>query len=208
MEYKLSLIKQTQVNEKAGYDFALAGRNFMRQDPDVMLLGEIRDEETAKIAIRSSITGHLVLSTLHTNDAVTAIPRLLDLQVDRFLMSSSLLAIMAQRLARKICRYCKIEYSLNEHEISVFKEYGITLSSAFKGKGCSKCSGTGYTGRTVIGEILIIDDEIREMIYSGASIIAIKEAAVKKGMRPLKEDAIIKAAEGITTLDEVLRVAG
>ncbi|HAK88646.1 MAG TPA: type II secretion system protein E [Nitrospiraceae bacterium] len=208
VEYKLSLIKQTQVNEKAGYDFALAGRNFMRQDPDVMLLGEIRDEETAKIAIRSSITGHLVLSTLHTNDAVTAIPRLLDLQVDRFLMSSSLLAIMAQRLARKICRYCKIEYSLNEHEISVFKEYGITLSSAFKGKGCSKCSGTGYTGRTVIGEILIIDDEIREMIYSGASIIAIKEAAVKKGMRPLKEDAIIKAAEGITTLDEVLRVAG
>ncbi len=208
VEYKLSLIKQTQVNEKAGYDFALAGRNFMRQDPDVMLLGEIRDEETAKIAIRASITGHLVLSTLHTNDAVTAIPRLLDLQVDRFLMSSSLLAIMAQRLVRKTCRYCKIEYSLNDHEISIFKEYGISLSSAFKGKGCSKCSGTGYTGRTVIGEILIIDDEIREMIYSGASIIAIKEAAVKKGMRPLKEDAVIKAAEGITTLDEVLRVAG
>ncbi|MCL4456001.1 MAG: GspE/PulE family protein [Nitrospirae bacterium] len=208
VEYKLSLIKQTQVNEKAGYDFALAGRNFMRQDPDVMLLGEIRDEETAKIAIRASITGHLVLSTLHTNDAVTAIPRLLDLQVDRFLMSSSLLAIMAQRLVRKTCRYCKIEYSLNDRETSIFKEYGISLSSAFKGKGCSKCNNTGYTGRTVIGEILIIDDEIREMIYSGASIVAIKEAAVKKGMRPLNEDAVKKAAEGITTLDEVLRVAG
>ncbi|MBI5213196.1 MAG: type II/IV secretion system protein [Nitrospirae bacterium] len=208
VEYKLSLIKQTQVNEKAGYDFALAGRNFMRQDPDVMLLGEIRDEETAKIAIRASITGHLVLSTLHTNDAVTAIPRLLDLQVDRFLMSSSLLAIMAQRLVRKTCRYCKIEYSLNDHEASAFKEYGISLNNAFKGAGCPKCGGTGYAGRTVIGEILIIDDEIREMIYSGASIIAIKEAAVKKGMRPLKEDAVRKAAEGITTLDEVLRVAG
>ena len=208
VEYKLSLIKQTQVNEKVGYDFALAGRNFMRQDPDVMLLGEIRDEETAKIAIRASITGHLVLSTLHTNDAVTAIPRLLDLKVDRFLMSSSLLAIMAQRLVRKTCRYCKIEYSLNDHEASVFKEYGISLNNAFKGAGCPKCNNTGYSGRTVIGEILIIDDEIREMIYSGASIVAIKEAAVKKGMRPLNEDAVRKAAEGITTLDEVLRVAG
>ncbi len=208
VEYKLSLIKQTQVNEKVGYDFALAGRNFMRQDPDVMLLGEIRDEETAKIAIRASITGHLVLSTLHTNDAVTAIPRLIDLKVDRFLMSSSLLAIMAQRLVRKICHYCKAEYSLNDYEISVFKEYGVSLTSAFKGKGCPKCNGTGYSGRTVIGEILIIDDELRELIYSAAPVTALKAAAVRKGMRPLKDDAVRKAAAGITTLDEVLRVAG
>jgi len=208
VEYKLSLIKQTQVNEKVGYDFALAGRNFMRQDPDVMLLGEIRDEETAKIAIRASITGHLVLSTLHTNDAVTAIPRLIDLNVDRFLMSSSLLAIMAQRLVRKICNFCKTEYNLNDYEISVFKEHGISLTTAFKGSGCPKCSDTGYSGRTVIGEILIIDDEIRELIYSAASVTALKAAAVKKGMRPLKEDAVRKAAAGITTLDEVLRVAG
>jgi type II secretory ATPase GspE/PulE/Tfp pilus assembly ATPase PilB-like protein len=208
VEYKLSLIKQTQVNEKVGYDFALAGRNFMRQDPDVMLLGEIRDEETAKIAIRASITGHLVLSTLHTNDAVTAIPRLIDLNVDRFLMSSSLLAIMAQRLVRKICHYCKTEYILNDYEISVFKEYGISLTTAFKGKGCPKCNGTGYSGRTVIGEILIIDDELRELIYSAAPVTALKAAAVKKGMRPLKDDAVRKAAAGITTIDEVLRVAG
>jgi type II secretory ATPase GspE/PulE/Tfp pilus assembly ATPase PilB-like protein len=208
VEYRLSLIKQTQVNEKVGYDFALAGRNFMRQDPDVMLLGEIRDEETAKIAIRASITGHLVLSTLHTNDALTAIPRLIDLNVDRFLMSSSLLAIMAQRLVRKICSYCKKEYSLNDYERTIFKDYGITMNTSFKGSGCLKCNGTGYSGRTVIGEILIVDDEIRELIYSGASVTAMKAAAVKNGMRPLKEDAIIKAAEGITTLDEVLRVAG
>lgn len=207
VEYKLNLVKQTQVNEKAGYDFALAGRNFMRQDPDVMLIGEIRDEETAKIAIRASITGHLVLSTLHTNDAVTAIPRLIDLQVDRFLMSSSLLAIMAQRLLRKICSYCKIEYSLDSYEAAVFKEHGFSLNSAWKGKGCPKCSGTGYFGRTVIGEILIIDDEMRELIYSGASVIALKAAAVKKGMVPLKQDAVGKAAKGITTLEEVLRVA-
>lgn len=208
VEYKLSLIKQTQVNEKVGYDFALAGRNFMRQDPDVMLLGEIRDEETAKIAIRASITGHLVLSTLHTNDAVTAIPRLIDLNVDRFLLSSSLLAIMAQRLVRKICNFCKREYNLNDYEISVFKEHGISLTTAFKGSGCPKCSDTGYSGRTVIGEILIIDDEIRDLIYSAASVTVLKAAAVKKGMIPLKDDAIKKAAAGITTIDEVIRVAG
>lgn len=208
VEYKLSLIKQTQVNEKVGYDFALAGRNFMRQDPDVMLLGEIRDEETAKIAIRASITGHLVLSTLHTNDAVTAIPRLIDLNVDRFLLSSSLLAIIAQRLVRKICNFCKTEYNLNDYEISVFKEQGISLTTAFKGNGCPKCSDTGYAGRTVIGEILIVDDEIRELIYSAPSVTVLKAAAVKKGMRPLKDDAVKKAAAGITTLDEVLRVAG
>lgn len=208
VEYKLSLIKQTQVNEKVGYDFALAGRNFMRQDPDVMLLGEIRDEETAKIAIRASITGHLVLSTLHTNDAVTAIPRLIDLNVDSFLLSSSLLAIMAQRLVRKICSYCKTEYSLDEHEAVVFKDHGFSVSTAYRGRGCNRCGGTGYSGRTVIGEIMIIDDEIRELIYSGASITALKAAAVKKGMVPLKLDAVKKAAEGITTIDEVLRVAG
>ncbi|MBA4348649.1 MAG: type II secretion system protein E [Thermodesulfovibrio sp.] len=208
VEYKLSLTRQTQVNEKVGYDFALAGRNFMRQDPDVMLLGEIRDEETARIAVRASITGHLVLSTLHTNDAVTAIPRLLDLKVDRFLMSSSLLAIMAQRLVRRVCHYCKTQYALNDNEISIFKEHGISLTTAIKGKGCPKCDGTGYLGRTAVIEILFVDDEIKELIYSGASIMAINETAIRKGMRPLKEDAVRKAAEGVTTLDEVLRVAG
>ena len=208
VEYKLSLIKQTQVNEKVGYDFALAGRNFMRQDPNVMLLGEIRDEETARIAIRSALTGQLVLSTLHANDAVSAIPRLTDLKVDRFLMSSSLIAIIAQRLVRKICATCRTKYDLNEHEISVFKGYDLHLTSAFKGKGCPRCSGTGYLGRTVIGEILILDDEIKEMIYSGASVPSIQAAAMKKGLHPLREDAVKKAASGITTLDEVLRVTG
>lgn len=208
VEYKLGLVKQTQVNDKVGYDFALAGRNFMRQDPDVMLLGEIRDEETAKIAIRASITGHLVLSTLHSNDALTAIPRLLDLQVDRFLMSSSLLAIMAQRLVRKICPYCKAEYKLSDYEASVFREYSISLGSAFRGGGCQKCNHTGYSGRTIIGEICVMDDEIRELIYAGASMTVMKEAAVRKGMTSLRENAVRKAAAGTTTLDEVFRVAG
>lgn len=208
VEYRLSMIKQTQVNIKAGYDFERAGKSFMRQDPDVILLGEIRDEETAKIAIRASITGHLVLSTLHTNDAVSAIPRLLDLNVDRFLMSSSLRAIMAQRLLRKICLYCKETYSLNEYERLVFKEVGISLDTGFRGKGCPKCDGIGYIGRTVAGEIFIVDDEIREMIDAGASVTAIKVAAVSKGMITLKEAALGKAAEGITTINDAMRVTG
>lgn len=206
VEYKISLIKQTQVNEKTGYGFALAVRNFMRQDPDVILLGEIRDEETAKIAIRASITGHLVLSTLHANDAITAIPRLIDLSIDRFQISSCLLAVISQRLVRKICRYCKTKYELDNDVMLNLKASGNPLTSAFKGTGCPKCNGTGYAGRTVIGEILIVDDEIRDLIYSNASLNAMKSAAMKKGMRSLMEEAIRKVSEGITTLEEVTRV--
>jgi len=208
VEYKLSFVRQTQVNEKVGYDFALAGRNFMRQDPDVMLLGEVRDEETARIAIRASITGHLVLSTLHTNDAVTSIPRLLDLKVDRFLLSTSLLAIIAQRLLRKICRFCKVEYTLTEEEKEQFRAFGISAEKGFRGQGCPKCGNTGYSGRTVIGEILIIDDEMRELIFSEAAITTMRSAALSKGMILLKEDGLKKAAEGITSLEEVIRVTG
>lgn len=206
VEYKISLIKQTQVNEKTGYGFALAVRNFMRQDPDVILLGEIRDEETAKIATRASTTGHLVLSTLHANDAITAIPRLIDLGIDRFQISSCLLAVISQRLARKICKYCKTKYELDNDAILNLKEYGNPLTSAFKGTGCPKCSGTGYAGRTVIGEILVVDDEIRELIYANASTNTMKSAAMKKGMRSLMEEAIRKVSEGITTVEEVTRV--
>jgi type II secretory ATPase GspE/PulE/Tfp pilus assembly ATPase PilB-like protein len=208
VEYKLSFVKQTQVNGKAGYDFALAGRSFMRQDPDVILLGEIRDEETARLAVRASVTGHLVISTLHTNDALTAIPRLFDLNVDRFMLSASLLAIVAQRLVRKTCVYCKTECDLNDHEISILREYGIESSIGFMGKGCPRCQMTGYSGRTVIDEILSVDDEMRELIYTGAPPTAMKENAVRKGMRLLKEDALTKAAQGITTIEEATRVVG
>jgi type II secretory ATPase GspE/PulE/Tfp pilus assembly ATPase PilB-like protein len=208
VEYKLSMTRQTQVNEKAGYDFAFAARNFMRQDPDVMLIGEIRDEETAKIAIRTSITGHLVLSTIHTNDAVTSIPRLLDLKVDKFLMSSSLLAIIAQRLARKICSFCKTSHSLNDEERKLFQDHGMSVDKGFKGNGCSKCNGVGYSGRIVIGEILIIDDELRELIYADVPITAIQSAAVKKGMVTLKEDGLRKVAQGVTSIEELIRVTG
>ena len=206
VEYKISLIKQTQVNEKTGYGFALAVRNFMRQDPDVILLGEIRDEETAKIAIRASTTGHLVLSTLHANDAITAIPRLIDLSIDRFQISSCLLAVISQRLVRKICKYCKTKYELDNDAILNLKAYGNPLTSAFKGTGCPKCNGTGYAGRTVIGEILIVDDEIRELIYANASTNTMKSVAMKKGMRSLMEEAMRKVSEGLTTVEEVTRV--
>ncbi len=208
VEYKLSFVRQTQVMDRAGYDFALAGRNFMRQDPDVILLGEIRDEETAKIAIRASITGHLVITTLHTNDAVTSIPRLIDLDVDKYLLSSSLLAIISQRLLRKVCSYCKTEYAFSDEERALFAEYGIDAKTGCRAAGCPRCNQTGYMGRTVIGELLIVDDEVKEMIYEGVSAPAIKEKAVTKGMRPLRHHGMLKAAAGITTLEEVLRVAG
>jgi type II secretory ATPase GspE/PulE/Tfp pilus assembly ATPase PilB-like protein len=208
VEYKLSMTRQTQVNEKAGYDFAFAARNFMRQDPDVMLIGEIRDEETAKIAIRSSITGHLVLSTIHTNDAVTSIPRLLDLKVDKFLMSSSLLAIIAQRLARKLCPFCKKPYPPSDTENKLFEEYSISIDHLFKREGCEKCNGVGYTGRIVIGELLIIDDELKELIFADVPVTAIQSAAVRKGMVTIKEDGLKKVARGITSVEELLRVTG
>lgn len=210
VEYRLSMVKQTEVNEKAGYDFAIGGRNFMRQDPDVMLIGEIRDEETASIAIRSSITGHLVLTTLHTNDSVTAIPRLIDLNIDRYLLSSSLLAVVAQRLLRKVCLNCKIEYQLTDGELKAmgFAELEGKIKMAFKGKGCSVCHHTGYINRIAIGEILVVDDDLKELIYSGASVKTLKDYAIKNGMKTLRDDGIRKAIEGITTFEEVLRVVG
>ena len=214
VEYKLSFVKQTSVNLKTGYDFAMAGRNFMRQDPDVMLLGEIRDEETARIAVRASITGHLVLSTLHTNDAVTSVPRLLDFHIDRFMLSSSLLAVVAQRLVRKLCSHCKEEYDVTEEELKALGIYGngvsdrhdLNIEKASRVKGCSMCNQTGYLGRTVVGEIMVVNDEIRELVSEGGSLNRIKEAALNNGMVPVKVSGIRKVQEHITSIDEVLRV--
>ena len=214
VEYKLSFVKQTSVNLKTGYDFARAGRTFMRQDPDVMLLGEIRDEETARIAVRASITGHLILSTLHTNDAVTSVPRLLDFNIDRFMLSSSLLAVIAQRLVRKICPDCKEEYTVTDDELDLIvltddiKGYGdeFDIKTAYRGRGCGTCNNTGYLGRTVVGEIMVVNDEIRELIVEGASLGKLKDAALRNGMIPLKISAIRKVHENLTSLEEMLRV--
>lgn len=208
VEYRLSFVKQTQVNDKAGFDFALAARNFMRQDPDVMLLGEIRDEETAQIAVRAAITGHLVLSTIHTNDAVTAIPRLLDLKLDAFLLSSALTAVVAQRLVRKICPSCKVEYSISDEERDLCTSHHLEKRLAYRGAGCPKCNHTGYLGRLAICEVLILNDQIRQMIFEGASTGAIVAVARKHGMTSMLEDGLHKAIEGLTTIAEVIRVAG
>lgn len=214
VEYKLSFVKQTSVNLKAGYDFALAGRNFMRQDPDVMLLGEIRDEETAKIAVRASITGHLVLSTLHTNDAVTSVPRLLDFKIDRFMLSSSLLAVVSQRLVRKLCSQCKEEYTVSGDDLKPLNlpESGeicgvdVTIKTASRARGCSICNNTGYAGRTVVGEIMVVNEEIRELVSEGSSLSRVKEAALKNGMVPLKVSGIEKIKENLTSIDEIVRL--
>lgn len=208
VEYKLTFVKQTQVNDKAGYDFSMATRNFMRQDPDVMLLGEIRDEDTAQMAVRAAITGHLVLSTIHTNDAVTAVPRLMDLKVDSFLLASALVAVLAQRLVRRVCRHCREEYPLDETERSQFLSHDIALTHGYRGAGCKKCNGTGFIGRISICEVLVIDSRLRQLIFEGASTGTLLEAAMGMGMTSLFHDGVRKAAEGMTTLKEVLRVAG
>jgi type II secretory ATPase GspE/PulE/Tfp pilus assembly ATPase PilB-like protein len=212
VEYKLSFVKQTAVNLKTGYDFARAGKTFMRQDPDVMLLGEIRDEETARIAVRASITGHLVLSTLHTNDAVTSVPRLLDFNIDRFMLSSSLLAVVAQRLVRKLCNECKEEYKASREEFEHLNITGggssgkMSIDTACRPRGCSACNNTGYVGRTVVGEIMVVNDEIKELIVDGASLGRLREAALRNGMIPLREAAIQKVKDKITSIEEINRV--
>lgn len=208
VEYRVSFAKQSQVNEKIGYDFALAGRNFMRHDPDIILLGEIRDEETARIAIRASITGHLVLSTLHANDAVSAIPRLVDLGADRFLLSSSLLAVLSQRLIRKICNFCKTGREPESREKATFAREGLDIETVFYGRGCHACRNSGFLGRSAIGELMVVGDELKEMIYTGASYSALVQAARRGGMVSLKEDGLIKVKEGVTTLAEIERVLG
>ncbi len=216
IEYRFPFIKQTQVNEKAGYTFARAVRHFLRQDPDVILIGEIRDEETAEMAVRAAITGHLVLSTLHTNDAVSTIPRLIDLKVKEYMVASGVLAISAQRLIRKVCMFCREEYRATREEL---KRFGFSEESLdrylegeeitlYRGRGCEHCRGTGYLGRLAVVELLKIDEEIGDMIVRGYPPLAILQRAKEKGMRTLKEDGLLKVLRGITTPEEVKRVVG
>ena len=209
IEYQLTGIGQIQVNPKIDLTFANGLRSILRQDPDIIMVGEIRDLETAEIAIQASLTGHLVFSTLHTNDAAGAMTRLLDMGVEGFLVSSSVLAIMAQRLIRVICKECRESY---RPEKALVKEIGLdrdghTFDGYFhRGKGCSACLHTGYRGRTGIYELLVVDDSIRALIMSGADASVIKRQAVQQGMVTLLQDGAHKVAAGITSVDEVLRV--
>ncbi|ABQ24894.1 type II secretion system ATPase GspE [Geotalea uraniireducens] len=201
IEYQLKGIGQIQVNPKIDLTFAGGLRSILRQDPDIIMVGEIRDAETAEIAMQASLTGHLVLSTLHTNDAATAVTRLIDMGVEPFMVASSLSAVMAQRLVRVICPHCKEEYKPE-------REYaGIKLPPVlYRGRGCDKCFNLGSTGRIGIYEFLLIDSELCSMIIKQAPAGVIKEYAISRGMRTLREDGLAKAAAGITTIEEVLRV--
>lgn len=211
IEYKFTFIKQTQLHEKAGYTFDAAIRAFMRQDPDVMLVGEIRDPQTAELAVRASITGHLVLSTLHTNDAIGTIPRLVDLDIPPYLIGSGLLGVIAQRLIRKLCNFCKKEIEVEKEEllkigvsediIKIKPDYKI-----YEPVGCEHCKNTGYNGRETIIEILDVDKEIESLITKGVSTLELLKVAKEKGMLTMKEDGYIKVLKGITSFSEIDRI--
>ncbi len=210
VEYELSGITQSMVNNRAGMTFAAGLRSMLRQDPNIIMVGEMRDQETAMIAIEAALTGHLVLSTLHTNDAPGSVARLLDMGVESFLIASSIAGVLAQRLLRTICAKCKEPYSPPRDAI---KRLGMNLDvldksevTFYRGKGCDLCKGTGYKGRVGVYELMPVTDKVRELILARASSYAIREAAVEAGMRTLKDDAMEKILLGITTLEESLRV--
>jgi len=204
IEYELKGVGQIQVNPKTDLTFERGLRSILRHDPDIIMIGEIRDLDTVEIAVQASLTGHLVFSTLHTNDAAGALTRLVDMGVEPFLIASSLLGVLAQRLVRTICSGCKEQY---RPEAQTAQEYGFTGNDLLsRGRGCASCMGSGYMGRTGIFELLVIDNEIRRLITSGADSVTIKEAAMRRGMTSLFEDGLRKVKAGVTTLNEVLRV--
>ena len=210
IEYRLEMIRQSQVNVKAGMTFAKGLRAILRQDPDIVMVGEIRDSETGNIAIQAALTGHLVLSTLHTNDAAGAVTRLAEMDIEPFLISSAVLGVLGQRLVRKICPECKEEVKKKiEIPDHVMQALGIEDSRDIKiyhGRGCRKCRESGYKGRMSIVEVLKITEPIRELIFRGASTDEVRNAAITGGMRTMMTDGWIKVLKGVTTIDEVMRV--
>ena len=208
VEYQMSGINQVQVREDIKFTFSAALRSILRQAPNIVMIGEIRDKATANIATEASLTGHLVFSTLHTNDAPSAVTRLLDIGVKPFLVASSLRAIMAQRLCRCICEHCKEEYDPVPSDVQALGPAGIQLAQnkLFKGRGCNKCSLSGYHGRKGIFEIFLINDEIQRMIFEKTSATVLRQRAREMGMRTLREDGVRKIGAGITTIEEVMRV--
>jgi type IV pilus assembly protein PilB len=209
VEYQLPGISQVAVHRKAGLTFATALRSFMRQDPDIIMIGEIRDLETAEMAIQASLTGHLVLSTLHTNDAPSSVTRMVDMGVEPFLISATLIAAMAQRLGRRICGNCAQEYEVDASDLRMFgfepseENQKVVLR---RGRGCDQCRQTGYKGRIGIYEMMLVNEEIAELIVRRAPLADVREAAMANGMKTLKQDGLRKVLEGVTTPDEVRRV--
>ena len=207
VEYQMALLQQVQVNVKANLTFASALKSILRQDPDIIMIGEVRDQETLRIAVEASLTGHLVLSTLHTNDAVSAITRILDMGIESYLISGALVAIQAQRLIRKVCPHCKAKETPSEQVIEDFEKFLPAKYQFYKAKGCDKCMHTGYAGREMVSEVLVIDDELSSMIAKGATKEQMLEYALNNNFVTMFEDAAIRAASGKTTIEEVYRVA-
>ena len=212
VEYKVTGINQIQTNSLTQLTFARGLRSVVRQDPDIILVGEIRDEETADISVNAALTGHLLLSTFHANNASTAIPRLLDMNIEPFLLASTLEVVMAQRLVRKICDNCRYSVSMKTKDMvahipSVAKYFPEKQITLYAGKGCSICSGTGYKGRTGVFEIIQVDNELQELILKNPSTQEITNLARNKGFKTMFEDGLVKVREGMTTLEELLRVA-
>ncbi|RIK67589.1 MAG: pilus assembly protein PilB [Planctomycetota bacterium] len=207
VEYDIDGLIQVQVNPDAGLTFARALRSFLRQDPDVILVGEVRDLETAQIAIQAALTGHLVFSTLHTNDAPSAVARLLDLGVEPFLITATFEAVIAQRLCRRVCKNCRTEYQPTEEQLMELqlRPEDVQGKKFYYGKGCDYCNGTGYRGRVGIFEIMVLNDEIRELVMNGASTGILHEAALRNGMRTLRESGLLAIYDGVTTIEEVVK---
>ncbi|GBE15308.1 MAG TPA: type IV-A pilus assembly ATPase PilB [Proteobacteria bacterium] len=208
VEFNLMGINQVQMHDEIGLNFAAALRSFLRQDPDIILVGEIRDYETAEIGIKAALTGHMVLSTLHTNDAPSTINRLLNMGVEPFLVASAVIMVVAQRLARRVCESCKQvvevpDKALIDIGFSPEESRGITC---YKGDGCTTCGGTGYKGRVALYEVMTVDDEIKDVILRGGTTFEIKDAAIRSGMLTLRKSGLTKIKEGVTTIEEVLRV--
>jgi type IV pilus assembly protein PilB len=207
VEYDLDGMVQVQIKSEIGLTFARCLRHFLRQDPDIILVGEVRDLETAQIAVQASLTGHLVFSTLHTNDAPSSIARLLDLGLEPFLVTATLEAIVAQRLVRRICLNCKEEYEPTETQLM---ELGLTPEEVagrvfYYGRGCDYCNNTGYRGRQALFELMLMDDELRELIMKSASTAVLRAEARKRGMRTLREVGLLSIYDGVTSIDEVVR---
>jgi type IV pilus assembly protein PilB len=208
VEYNIPGVNQVQMHEEIGLNFAAALRSFLRQDPNIIMVGEIRDYETAEIAVKAALTGHLVLSTIHTNDAPSTINRLLNMGIEPFLVASSVHAILAQRLMRKICEKCKEEIDIEKKFLTDIgmSEAEAKTTKTYKGKGCNMCSNTGYKGRIAVYEILTIAEEIRELVLAGASANEIKKEGIRLGMMTMRQSAIDLLKKGLTTIDEVVRV--
>ncbi|MGG6431047.1 GspE/PulE family protein [Anoxybacillus sp. D401a] len=207
VEYQLEGVNQIQVNPNVGMTFAEGLRSILRQDPNIIMVGEIRDRETAEVAIRASLTGHLVLSTLHTNDALSTVARLIDMGVEPFLVATSLSGVVSQRLVRRVCRDCQEEHEPTKREIEIFARRGLKIEKVMRGRGCPTCNMTGYKGRIALHELMVMSDEMRKVILNGESLSKLREIAIKNKMIFLIDDGLLKVKQGLTTTEEVLRVS-